>query len=427
MAKRGTSQRSKETYRRSPQKHAHWGLRIVLAAAVLLGLALLIPNLASETNERRQQAALQPFYDTPGNLEGVSPGHVLRSQPMDIDVPAGGQAVRVLYRSEREDGTPTVSSGMVFFPAADSNTPNRPVVAWAHGTVGLGDDCAPSRSDDPLSDMDWLGQMLSRGWVVTATDYAGLGTAGTSRYLIGGDEARDVLNSVRAVRELDPRAGDRFSLFGHSQGGHSVLWAADGALAYAPELKLVGTAAAAPAAELAQLFAQQYQGSAGWVIGADVTEAWPTAYPNLDLSAAISARGLRDTHKIAAECVERSAEGGLLRNALGEHYFKTNPMSLPSWRQAASEQTPKSLKPNQPLLVVQSLTDQVVLPNTTALFIRKSCAAGSAAETLWLNGIAHQNTAIVAGPTIVDWLGDRFESKPAGSSCGQPLPIQPAG
>lgn len=427
MSKRAKRGNASPPYRRSAKRRPHWGLRILLAAAVLLGSALWIPHLVQQTNEQRAQTALQPFYDTPAGFENAAPGRVLRSEPLDVTVPAGGQAVRVLYRSEREDGTPTVSSGMVFFPAQDSNVANRPVVAWAHGTIGLGNDCAPSRSGNPLADITWLEQMLSRGWVVAATDYAGLGTAGTSRYLIGGDEARDVLNSVRAARQLDPRAGDRFGLFGHSQGGHSALWSANAAAMYAPELELVGTAAGAPAAELSQLFAEQYNGAVAWVIGPDVTVAWPEAYPNLDLSAAIGERGLRDAKQIAQECAQQSGEGALARSTLKEQYFKTNPMSLPSWQQVASEQTPPPLTPYQPLLLVQSLTDQVVLPNTTALLIQRSCAAGSTVETLWLNEITHQQTAITAGPTVVDWLGDRFEAKPAGNSCGQPLPIQPAG
>ena len=203
-------------------------------AVILLGLGLLIPHFADKTNENRQQKALQPFYETPANIQAAKPGQILRREPMDIDVPGGGQAIRVLYRSERGDGSPTVSSGMVFFPAQDSDVGNRPVVAWAHGTVGFGDQCAPSRSDDPTADMAWLGQMLSRGWVVAATDYAGIGTEGISRYLIGDDEARDVLNSVRAARELDSKAGDRYALWGHSQGGHSVLWSANQATTYAP-------------------------------------------------------------------------------------------------------------------------------------------------------------------------------------------------
>lgn len=420
------TQRSSQQQHRRPKRRPHWGLWILLLAVVAFGLALLVPRLADTVNEQREQAALAPFYEPPPNYQLTKPGTLLKSEPMDMYVPGNGQAVRMLYRSEREDGTPTVSSGMVFFPAQDADVADRPLVAWAHGTIGLGDSCAPSRSSNPLSDMDWLGQMLERGWVVTATDYAGLGTPGESRYLIGGDEARDVLNSVRAARGLDREAGTRYAVFGHSQGGHAVLWAAAEAASYAPELTLAGTAAGAPAAELQQLFARQYDTAAGWVIGPDVATTWPSAYPNLDVTGALTKDGERLASKIARECVQQSATGGLLRETIGERFFSQNPMELPSWREAASQQTPQSLRPTQPLLVIQSTTDQVVLPETTSLYIDRSCHAGSTLETLWVSGITHQDTVNKTGPSIVDWIGERFEGKPFLSSCGQPLPVKPA-
>jgi hypothetical protein len=63
-----------------------------------------------------------------------------------------------------------------------------PVLSWAHGTTGVADICAPSR-DAPghpshiynqLADAT-LNQWVKRGWVVSKTDYEGLGTPGPIR------------------------------------------------------------------------------------------------------------------------------------------------------------------------------------------------------------------------------------------------------
>ena len=43
-------------------------------------------------------------------------------------------------------------------------------------------------------------------YIVVATDYPGLGTEGIHPYLIGESEARSVLDSVRAAREM-PNTG----------------------------------------------------------------------------------------------------------------------------------------------------------------------------------------------------------------------------
>src|SRR3546814_9966345 len=71
-------------------------------------------------------------------------------------------------------------------------------------------------------------------------------------YLVGGDTARSVLDAVRAARAIPgAAAGGQFAVWGESQGGHAALWTAIAAKSYAPELRLVGTAAAAPPTDLA--------------------------------------------------------------------------------------------------------------------------------------------------------------------------------
>jgi alpha-beta hydrolase superfamily lysophospholipase len=406
------------------QRHiSTWGL-LGLATLLLVLLGIATPGTLKRAEDHRRQHRLQPFYETPAGFAAAKPGAILKRQRMAIKVPFGGTAERILYRSERLDGTPTVSSGIVFTPAGTRT--NRPVVAWAHGTIGFGDACAPSRSATPLANLRWLGGMLQRGWVVTATDYAGLGTAGTSRYLIGRDEASDVLNSVRAARNLDPRAGNRFALWGHSQGGHAALWSAREAARYAPELDLVATAAGAPAAELVPLFTEQEGSTVSWVIGPDVTAAWPSVYPGLNVDGVVSRRGRADADMISRQCAVQSGIGAIIRHAFNQRFFKQDPMADPSWRKAAERQTPVPLAPAQPLLVAQSLSDQVVLPDTTARLAKAWCASGSNLTTLWIDQVTHQQTAVVTGPAVTEWLGDRFAGKPTHPTCGQPLPVKPA-
>ena len=49
--------------------------------------------------------------------------------------------------------------------------------AWAHGTVGIGDQCAPSHEiRDNLPPFGGL--QVERGAVLVATDYEGIGTPG---------------------------------------------------------------------------------------------------------------------------------------------------------------------------------------------------------------------------------------------------------
>ena len=127
------------------------------------------------------------------------------------------------------------------------------MLSWAHGTTGVADISAPSR-DAPghpshiytqLADAT-LNQWVKRGWVVTRTDYEGLGTPGSHPYLVGASEARSTVDILLAARQLHPGIGRRWAVMGHSQGGHAALFTASLAPTWAPGLELIGAVAIAP-------------------------------------------------------------------------------------------------------------------------------------------------------------------------------------
>ena len=106
--------------------------------------------------------------------------------------------------------------------------------------------------------------MLERGFAVAATDYPYMGNPEPHPYLVGDSEGRAVLDSVRAARLIpEAKAGRKFAVRGHSQGGQAALFTGILARYYAPELRLVGVAAAAPATELATLLSEDIDTSGG--------------------------------------------------------------------------------------------------------------------------------------------------------------------
>jgi len=407
---------------------AWWRWLLVVIGSVATALIMLALGFFAESRITMDlsQAQLDPFYATPDPLLG-EPGTLLRIEPLDVEVP-GGTGYRILYISERPTGDRAVSGGMVFIPTTPAGSAGRPVVAWAHGTLGQGDACAPSRSQNPLGDTaGWLAQMMAAGWVVTATDYTGLGTDGPNLYLVGEAEVRDVVNSVRAIRQVpEAQAGDSYVVWGHSQGGHSSLWAGHLAPAIAPELNLLGVAAAAPAAELSLIMQEQWQSVVGWVIGPEVTRSWPSYDANLRPDAIVSTRGQDLTASLAEECVTVAALDGQAEQALGFDYFSVNPITVPTWRAAAEEQTPPPMPSNVPVFIGQSVTDAVVLAWPNGHLQNEWCAAGSTLETMWVYNVAHQDTAIVIGPDVVRWIADRFAGVPANRTCAQPPPVSSA-
>jgi alpha-beta hydrolase superfamily lysophospholipase len=394
------------------------GAMVTVAVMVVVGFAA-----ESRISTAVSQSALAPFYATP-DLTKAKPGDLIRVAPLDVDL-AGGQAFRMLYVTQRPWGDLAVSGGMMFIPDSPANDGDRPVVAWAHGTVGQGDACAPSRSTNPLGDTSgWLEQMMSAGWVVAATDYAGLGTEGPNLYLVAEAEVRDVVNAVRAAQSFElTQAGSRYVVWGHSQGGHSSLWSGHLAPTLAPELDLLGVAAAAPAAQLVDIVEAQWDSAVGWVIGPEVVRAWPNVYSDLNPDDVLTERGIRMTQSLADECVVQAAIDAQVIEARGDQYFSANPMTNSSWKQAAENQTPPPMPAAIPVYIAQSVSDSVVLGWPNGHLEQQWCAAGSIVQTTWLFDVAHQNTAMVAGPDVVRWIANRFADRNPSKTCEQPPPV----
>ena len=404
-------------------------LRVLIISGIVitvLAMSGLVTLGCEQQKIKHAQDVLEPFYTPPSNLSKGLPGDILRAESMPIDI-ANAQAWRILYLSELQDGQPTVTSGMIIAPQGTPPPGGRPVVAWAHGTAGMGESCAPSRSAKPYDQMTWLEGMIANGWVITATDYTGLGTPGVLPYLVGRAEAYDVINSVRAaIRLQGTGAGTRYATWGHSQGGHASLWAAQIAYLYAPELQIVGAAAAAPASELASLMSQQYDKVVAWVIGPEAMIAWSHYYPRLTINNVITRKGNETYVEMSQLCLLNAMYATMIRGkVMDEHLFSIDPMTDPVWRAVAEENTP-SPPGTVPVLIVQGLADTVVLPNTTSLLTERFYAASNPLTVAWLANISHFKVASVGGPLVNTWLQQRFTGIPATSTRGTANPVPPA-
>ena len=131
-------------------------------------------------------------------------------------------------------------SAVVFLPFGQLPANGWPVIVWAHGTVGIGHDCAPSLNPRTLRDSQYLNTWLSLGFAIIAPDYPGLGSSGLHHYLDARATAWSILDCIRSVLPIFPLE-NRLILVGQSQGAHAAFSAAGYQREYAPELKIVGT------------------------------------------------------------------------------------------------------------------------------------------------------------------------------------------
>jgi hypothetical protein len=202
-------------------------LRAVLVAACLTAATVAIPA-------------------TTANATTESPGRLVSSEPLpqNLWLPNTRRAYRVTYTSTGVSGLPTLVSGAVFIPKT-TFVPfhGYPVVAWAHGTTGIADNCAPSTAGRSQRDIDYLKAWLAAGYAIVATDYEGLGTPAQHPYENGRSEARSVIDLVRAAPLIDWRLGRRWLAVGQSQGAQAAMFTGSLVKSYAPELDFRGTIA----------------------------------------------------------------------------------------------------------------------------------------------------------------------------------------
>jgi acetyl esterase/lipase len=381
----------------------------------IAALWLLLPPLFGRASAQEPF----PFYRAaPEDIVGA-PGSIIRQERMVLPAPYGASAFRVLYRSTGLHGEPIAVSGVVVIPSGPAPANGRLIVAWAHPTTGVVPRCAPSLALFVFQQIQGLREMIDRGYVVAATDYPGLGTPEAHPYLVGVSEARAVLDSVRAARIISG-AQSRFAVWGHSQGGQAALFTGLIASSYAPELDLVGVAAAAPATELATLLGDDIDSNGGRNLTAMTLWSWSRVF-GAPIDRVLDPVALPTVDRLAGECIEsiydliqrRRTAAPLAQAFLSVANFYT----AEPWRTLIADNTPGPLPAQLPLLLAQGGADELVRPQVTQDYMKRQCGVGGEVRMLFLANSNHGVIAHDAAPSAMDWITDRFAGVPAPSDC----------
>ncbi len=366
----------------------------------------------------------QALYDvSPGEIPG-KPGSLIRVWPLEGDGPGMGgmgDSFRILYRSTDQNGRPIPVSGAIYIPNGPAPAGGRNIIAWAHPTSGVMPPCAPSLMPD-VGGMMWnLPNMISQGYIVVATDYPGLGTDGIHPYLIGESEARSVLDSVRAARDLpNTGASNRFAVWGHSQGGHAALYTGEIAARYAPELKLLGVAAAAPATNLVELFDDDE--STEQDLLAMTVLSW-TRLENVPVTNLVEPQAMPAFETTAKDCIESVAEFEKIEKdespLKSGQFLKVDPSKADPWKGIMVHNSPGQASAGAPVFIAQGTADTTVDPAVTKRFAETLCAQGVHVSFVALPGVTHTFAARDSASAALTWMNERFRGAPPPSDCAR--------
>lgn len=400
-------------------------IRAVPLLAVLLTIAVLTPSapalaasgLAPDTNDVGDSPAASAQQVSVSSRE---PGTVLSESIMVLDQSLARVATgkRISYVSSDPDGRHVVVTGAVLTPKKPSHFENH-VVAWAHGTEGLADVCAPSRFATLSSDQTFplyaktVKSFLDQGWTVAATDYAGLGSPGPHPYLIGASEGRAIIDSVRAARQLNGSLSQDWVAVGHSQGGQGVLFAGEQVRQYGSGLHLRGVVGMAAASDL-DLLAEAIVGtpSQGYLVMAlyGLAAVDPSVRPEKLLAPpAMRSVGVLETGcflEIIGGFARFTPDELLVGGAVPPDIVAKFAISNPGQRRG-----------DAPILLLQGEADETVPSFVADSLLAAYCANGTVASVEKYAGSTHDSVLVDASADAVDWIEDRFDGDTAQSDC----------
>lgn len=393
----------------------HKGVAALLVAAFAVVTLLFLWSL-------NVIVALGSFYVASAEeIAAGPPGSIIRKEPLSFGLLVDADAWRVLYRSTGLHGEGIAVSGMVIVPRGLPPAGGRPIVGWAHPTSGVVPRCAPSLALLRFQQIQGLRALIEGGAIVAATDYPGLGTPGPHPYLIGRSEAYAVLNSLRAARSIaGSGASQDVALWGHSQGGQAVLHAGAAMAAYAPELRLAGVAAAAPATDLKVLVDEDIASTGGKNLLAMTLWSWQRVF-GAPLNEVVMRDADDTVERLAADCLETPLDirrrlklGRLLERAFLKVPDVTN---LDPWRTLLTENAAPLLPPAMPVFVAQGLDDTLVRPAVTRSYVDLLCGAGSSVRYVGVPGTGHGLIGRESAPAATAWIADRLAGRPPPDDC----------
>lgn len=374
----------------------------LVAVALGFGAQAATANPADSSSARPHaaQAATVPTW----------PGDEVTALPiLDNRVEGAAAAHRITYPSTALNGSRIRVTGLVYTPKGKPPAGGWPVIAWAHGTTGIADVCAPSWTNNAFGYGTYLSAWLRQGYAVAATDYEGLGILGQRHpYIIGDSEGRSVIDIVRAAKKVNPAISNRYVTVGYSQGGQAALFAGKLDASYGAGLDSRGTVAIAPGTQWPMLLAswQAFVPKAPanplvLLVLSGLNTARPTSFPYARLLTA-GGRVLMGIAENAA-CANSTV---VMKGQTNEMVFAVDAAEAASIRSALAELAePPTTGYNDPVLLVQGTADELVPAAATQ---KTAEQMGSAAELKLYQGITHMNVLEASLPDVSAWVAARL-------------------
>ncbi|WP_428370256.1 lipase family protein [Mycolicibacterium sp.] len=429
-----------------------------LCGALVTALVALIPAVVGPAPlASADETKYLTFYTPPDPLPEGKPGDLIRTEPARLVYEPSGQlggwvatGTRIMYRTTDAKGNPVAVTGMYLEPHNPwPGDGPRPLIAYAPGPYGLGEQCAPSRLMDQgihfsqgfdltfNYEQTFLATMVARGFAIVVADGVGMGTHTMAMPQFGNRLAAGtaLLDAARAAMQLPDTSLEPdgpVAFWGWLSGGQASGSAAELASSYAPELDVVGSWLGTPTADLSLLPAyidgSLLVGTLGYILNGIVA-----SYPETKdlLIGTLAPRGLHMVQWSQYICLVQTVADFAFRHLYfpdNTGWFNVDPAVLFSNEPVKSllaAQRLGTMKPASPTYISANRFDSFNPYEASENLARDWCALGADVQ-LWTNeqppflNKAAVNTLLpyfVDGERSMQWLTDRFNGVPSTPTC----------
>ena len=331
------------------------------------------------------------------------------------------------FETRDADGAPATALAHLFVPEEPSDAGT--LLAFAPGSTGLVDACAPSRPYVQGGGLETYGAYglayAGQGMPTVVPNYVGFfDPSARQPYFVADAEAHVVLDALRAASTaLTAMAGELAPTHafaaGFSQGGHAVFAAADRAAEDAPDVPLAGVIGFGPSGEV-EVVMRAFPYVAPWILVAYAEVYGSSIDPVALLQQPFAGRLANDVERLCIAEVQASYPGdptALLEPSLARSLLDgTLATTHPELAELVDLNRTGVREHALPVIILQGVDDPVAPLADQDRFVERLCELGSAVRYATYLRTRHE-TRYIGFEEALTWMRAIVAGESAPSDC----------
>ncbi|KAK0518606.1 hypothetical protein OC834_007673 [Tilletia horrida] len=375
-----------------------------------------------------------PFYTCPSGFASTKPGAILRQRYVKLNFTATApenlkSAQQILYRTVDVFGQPDCTVSTVLQPYNQQKFPTK-VLSYQFAEDSPALKCSPSysllaRSSATTTSIELIlvNLALSKGYVLLLPDYEGP----KSGFTVGTLAATGVLDGLRAGLQIKSVIPDPdkaiVALYGYSGGSLASGWAVQQAPVYAPELKIAGAVLGGHIINIKHILLNINNSTHSNLVASGIAgqrNVFPELAAYIQQAAYPNGTALLDD--VNGKCLNEIFSDGKVFNffdyiRVPEAELFANPSVIKALSSGTLGQADAPV-PRVPLLVFNSVQDEIIVPADVDDWVSNICARGApSVQHVKIASGQHAATAALGAPAAFNWIDARFQRLPVLKGC----------